>query len=73
MGTLRDTGKLPRLAPSRDPWTKAGIEPRLEEVLADPLVHLVMRRDRVSERELRAVIERARARLRHASCCCCAA
>lgn len=73
MSILRDIVTLPRLAPSRDPWAKAGIEPRLEEVLADPVVHLVMRRDRVSERELRAVIERARARLSNAPCCCCAA
>jgi hypothetical protein len=63
----------PPCAPSRDPWARAGIEPRLEEVLADPLVHQVMRRDGVTEPALRGVIGRAQARLRSAPCCRCAA
>jgi hypothetical protein len=64
---------LPPCAPSRDPWARAGIEPRLEEVLADPLVHQVMRRDGVTEAALRGVVGRAQARLRSALCCRCAA
>jgi hypothetical protein len=64
---------LPLCAPSRDPWARAGIEPRLAEMLADPLVHQVMRRDGVTEAALRGVIGRAQARLRSAPCCRCAA
>ena len=37
-------------------WQHAGIEPALADVLADPLVHLVMRRDGVSLAELRGVL-----------------
>jgi hypothetical protein len=36
-------------------------EPALDEVLADPIVHLVMRRDGIGPGEVRAAIERARA------------
>lgn len=42
-------------------WQHAGIEPALADVLADPLVHLVMRRDGVSLAELRGVLVRAQA------------
>jgi len=63
----------PPCAPSRDPWARAGIEPRLEEVLADPLVHQVMRRDGVTDAALRGVIARAQARLWSSLCCRCAA
>jgi hypothetical protein len=60
--------------PHRRPWSVAGGEPRLEDVLADPLVHLVMRRDGVEPGQLRALIARVRARQRGTSgCCLCAA
>ena len=35
-------------------WMEAGIEPVLCEMLADPLVHLVMRRDGISREEVLA-------------------
>jgi hypothetical protein len=57
----------------RAAWLEAGEEPSLAEVLADPLVHLVMRRDGVSRSQLETVIARARARRRGAACCRCAA
>ena len=44
-------------------WLEAGREPILVDVLADPLVHLVMRRDGVSMKELCNHIAAARARL----------
>ena len=53
-------------------WRKAGEEPDLAEILADPLVHLVMRRDGVSLKELETVIARARAALRAELCRCAA-
>ena len=33
-------------------WLEAGLEPTLVDLLADPVVHLVMRRDGVSMTEL---------------------
>ena len=51
----------------------SGAEPRLGDVLGDPLVHAVMRRDGVSQAQLRAVIARAQACLRGDPCCRCAA
>jgi hypothetical protein len=53
-------------------WRKAGEEPDLAEVLADPLVHLVMRRDGVSLAQLQSVIARARVALRAGPCRCAA-
>ena len=58
----------PRLA---DCWKSAGAEPSLEEILADPVLHLVMRRDGVSLAELRNIIAAAQARRREASPCRC--
>ncbi len=57
----------------RQPYGVAGIEPDLCEMLADPLVHLMMRRDGVSPAALRAVILRARAKLGAGFCDCLAA
>jgi hypothetical protein len=54
----------------RDPWASGGIEPALREVLADPLVHLVMRRDGVSPAELAAVVAAARQKLGFRDCLC---
>ncbi len=50
-------------------WRVAGTEPDLAEVLADPVVHLIMRRDGVSPCQLRKVIADARNRLRSGLCC----
>ncbi len=52
-------------------WREAGKEPSLREVLADPLVHLVMRRDGVTLTQLEAVL--ARAKERRSLCCLSAA
>jgi len=57
----------------RQPYGVAGIEPDLCEVLEDPLVHLVMRRDGVSPAALKTVILRARAKLGAGLCGCLAA
>jgi hypothetical protein len=50
-------------------WLAAGREPTLAEMLADPLVALVMRRDGVSPAELRSVVATAQTRLRGRLCC----
>jgi len=40
-------------------YASGGIEPPLSEVLSDPIVHAVMRRDGVTREELIAVTQRA--------------
>ena len=59
--------------PIRDNDWPAGREPALDEVLADPLVHLVMRRDGVTQVALRRVVAEARAGLGYDRCRCRAA
>jgi hypothetical protein len=61
---------VPRRA---DDWLRPGAEPSLGDVLADPLVHLVMRRDGVGQAQLRLIIAQAQACLRGDPCCRCAA
>jgi len=41
-----------------------GLEPRLSDVLNDPLIHAVMARDGVTDAELRSVICRAQRSLK---------
>jgi hypothetical protein len=51
-----------------DVWAEAGCEPSLAEVLDDPLVHLVMRRDGVELLQLRQIIAQAQAQLGQGRC-----
>jgi hypothetical protein len=37
---------------AKQPWAKAGIEPGLQEVLADPIVVSLMKADRVTRKEV---------------------
>lgn len=53
-------------------WLEPGEEPVLRDLLADPLLHLVMRRDGVSMTELCNHISQARVRLGFAPCRCAA-
>jgi hypothetical protein len=46
------------------PFARAGDEPALADLLADPVLHTLMRCDRLSEGDLRTAIERGRAALR---------
>jgi hypothetical protein len=56
------------------PWSAGGCEPCLEDVLADPIVHQVMRRDGVEPAQLRALIAvvRSRQRRKPRDCLCAA-
>lgn len=56
----RDSAAPPPCLASACRWQDAGVEPHLDHVMADPLVHLVMRRDGVSLDDLRGVVVRAR-------------
>ena len=48
-------------------YAEGGIEPKLEELLRDPLTEAVMRRDGVSVASLRELINSTRKRLRQRS------
>jgi hypothetical protein len=57
-------------------WGGAGPEPKLSDVLADPLVHLVMRRDGLERADVEAAVALGRRQLRRRLCTaglCCAA
>ena len=41
-------------------WTEAGQEPSLNEVMADPIVKLVMARDNLKQDDVWRVVEQAR-------------
>lgn len=47
-------------APWEGVYAHAGPEPRLEDLLSDPLVHLLMRADRVEPAEVRRLLGRSR-------------
>ena len=50
--------------PSKHRWATHGIEPDLHDLLADPVVELVMRRDGIVAGDVWAAVQRARSRLR---------
>jgi hypothetical protein len=49
--------------PAESAYTRAGLEPPLEEMLGDPIVRALMRRDGVVPGEVRQVLEAARRRV----------
>ena len=55
----RATELLPPLPAARAQgrFVRAGAEPRVADMLRDPIVHLVMRRDRVSAGEVLSLFE----------------
>ena len=58
-----------RTCPGGTRWLAAGKEPALAELLADPLVALVMRRDGVSQSQLRSLVATTQSKLRDRLCC----
>jgi hypothetical protein len=44
-------------------WGRPGPEPRVEDIVHDPIVQLVMRRDRLTVAQIMATVTSARARL----------
>ncbi len=54
-------------------WSEAGEEPSLTDVLADPIVHLVMARDRLSRADLDRAVAYGQRLLRSRLCSLCAA
>ena len=69
MPVFRCTAAAPRRPMhSGDAWREAGREPPLNDVLADPIVQALMRRDGISEARLRDIICRIQERLGGAPC-----
>jgi hypothetical protein len=70
-----DAPGLPRgnVRPLADAWRRAGREPALADVLVDPLVHLVMRRDGITLPELLRAIADAQSAARRRLCARCVA
>jgi len=52
-----------RRASAADMWRDPGVEPSLEDVLSDPLVNLIMRRDHLSVADVRQMMDITQARL----------
>ena len=50
------TGAARAVASAEGAYAHAGPEPRLEELLSDPLIRLVMRADRIEPAELRRLL-----------------
>jgi hypothetical protein len=44
-------------------WSRAGVEPSLDDLITDPIVRLVMRRDNVTSADLLRMMARARTHL----------
>ncbi len=57
-------GVPPRRSSRREAFAEAGIEPTLNDLLGDPLTHLLMERDGVSDSSLRQLIRMTKERLR---------
>ncbi len=45
-------------------WFEGGIEPKLEDMLSDPLIEVVMRSDGLTSDDVLSVVEEFRSRLR---------
>ena len=68
-GTIRKWCHLvrssPKIGPCREgPYAKGGVEPRLEDLLNDPVIQAILRCDRVSPNALRSLIDDARTGLK---------
>jgi hypothetical protein len=68
-GTIRKWCHLDRPSlkgqPCREePYVKGGVEPRLGDLLNDPMTQAILRCDGVSQRALRALIDDARTALK---------
>jgi len=53
-------------------WLEPGTEPALAELYADPVLHLVLRRDGITLGDLQRVVGRAQCALRSQVCRCAA-
>ena len=63
----------PSLVRNAQPWSEAGDEPDLAEMMADPIVQLVMARDHLSRADVDSAVAFGRRQLRSRLCSRCAA
>jgi hypothetical protein len=50
--------------PMAQDYREAGVEPSVEDLMSDPIVHLILRRDRITPADTWAAVTDARRRLR---------
>lgn len=62
VSALRDAGGDGAVKPD---WSEPGVEPALADVMNDPIVHLVMRRDSLTPDEVWSVVNTVRRLLKH--------
>ena len=63
MKSRKSNAEMPTTTIKARAYDAAGIEPSIAEVLAEPIVHAVMRRDSINQTMLLDFIERARRQL----------
>ena len=63
----------PAKFPKVQSWSEAGTEPKLADMLADPIVHLVMARDHLSRADVEKAVAYGQRLLRSRLCSLCAA
>jgi hypothetical protein len=68
MANRTDFRSPPHFVAKARSWC-AGEEPALAEVMADPIVHLVMARDKLSWDDMERAIARGQRQLRSRLCC----
>jgi hypothetical protein len=52
---------------ARHAWADAHVEPSIDEILADPIIHLVLRRDGLTAGAVKACLDQERRRLGYTS------
>ena len=52
-----------------DLWSSFGLEPAIDDVLADPLIHLVLKRDRLTSDYVRLLLDGFALKLKHRDAC----
>jgi hypothetical protein len=50
-------------AAARDTWTGSPVEPSIDDILSDPIIRLVLRRDGLTVGTVRAQLDKERRRL----------
>ena len=52
---------------ARHAWADAHVEPSIEDILADPIIHLVLRRDGLTASDVKTRLDQERRRLGYLS------
>ena len=50
----------PAACPPRRDWSQPGVEPTIDELMNDPVTHVIMRYDRITAEQVKAAVDQAR-------------